>query len=90
MCIRLDLVVVALYLLHHDVIALLVLEFVDDGDFFVSLFLRTYLCMIHDDFGMENLLVYPLTEIVGHGTDKRTLLESGNLGSRDEGVFLCI
>lgn len=29
--------------------------------------------MVHDNFRMENLLVDFLTEIVRHGTDKRTL-----------------
>ena len=48
-----------------------VLERVDNRDFFISLFCRTYFGMVHDNFRMENLLVYFLTEIIRHGTDKR-------------------
>ena len=71
--IRLDPVIVALYLLEHDVVAFLVPELIDDRDFPVSLFLRADPGMVHDYFGMENLLVYFLPEVVRHRADKSSL-----------------
>ena len=71
--IRLDLVVIALYLLHHDVVTVPVLEVVDDRDFLISLFFRADLGMVHDNFGMKYFLLYPLIKIIRHSPDKRAL-----------------
>lgn len=71
--VRLDLVVIALYLLHHDVVTVPVLEVVDDRDFLISLFFRTDLGMVYDNFGMKYFLLYPLIKIIRHCPDKRAL-----------------
>lgn len=86
--IRLDLVVVALYLLEHDVVTFLVLEFVDDRYLPVSFLLGTDLVVVNDDFGMENLLFYLLAEVVRYGSYKGALREVGNLGRGNERVKL--
>lgn len=71
--VRLDLVVIALYLLHHDVVTVPVLEVVDDRDFLISLFFRTDPGMVYDNFGMKYFLLYPLIKIIRHCPDKRAL-----------------
>ena len=71
--VRLDAVVVALYLLEHDVVAVLVPEGVDDRYPFVGFLLRADPGMVHDYFGMENLLVDFLPEVVRHRADKSSL-----------------
>ena len=45
----------------------LVLKFIDDRDFPVSLFLRADFGMVHNDFSMEYFLVYLFAKIVGNG-----------------------
>ena len=44
---------------------------------------------VHDDFGMENLLVDPFVEIIRHGSDEHALRERRNLRLRNETVHLC-
>ena len=73
MLVRLDLVVVALLLLDHDVVTVPVLEVVDDRDFLLSLFVRTDPGMVYDNFGMKYFLLYPLIKIIRHCPDKRAL-----------------
>lgn len=46
--------------------------------------------MVHNNLGMENLLVNLLAEVVRHRTDKGTLREVGNLGCRNERIKLGI
>ena len=62
-----------MYLLYHNVLALLILELVDDRDFLVSLFRRTDFGMVYNDFSMEYFLVYLFAKIVGNGSDKCAL-----------------
>ena len=64
LCVRLYLVVVTLYLLDHDVIAVLVPKGVDNRNFPICFFLRTDLGMVHDNFCMENFLVNLFSEVV--------------------------
>lgn len=86
----LDLVVVVLNSLLHAVVAIGILEVVDDGDRLIMAFLSLYLVGIHDNLGMEDLLLYALGEVVGNGAYKHTLGESANLARRDETVHLGI
>lgn len=55
--IRLDLGIVAVNLLLHDVVAILVLELVDDRYLLVSLCFRRYLFAIDNNPCVENFLV---------------------------------
>ena len=66
----------------------LILELVDDRDFFVGSGLRRHLLVIDDDTGMENLLLDFLTEVVRHAAHECTLREVGNLGSGYQGIQL--
>lgn len=70
----LDLVVVVLYGLLHAVVAIGILEVVDDGDRLIMAFLSLYLVGVNDNLGMEDLLLYALGEVVGNRADKHTLL----------------
>ena len=69
----LDLVVVVLYGLLHAVVAIRIQEIVDDGDWLIMAFLLLYLVGIHDNLGMEDLLLYALGEVVGNRADKTYL-----------------
>ena len=82
--------VVAVNLLLHDVVAVLVPELVDDRDFLVGFHFFRHFRTVHDDAGMENLLLYLLSEVVGHAAHEHALREVGNLGGGDEGVHLRI
>ena len=62
--IRLDPVIVPPNLLRHDVVSLPVPEFVDDGYFSVVLLFPADFFVVHDDFGVEYLLFYFLSEVV--------------------------
>ena len=66
---------VVIFLNHflHPIYAILVDKAEDNGNFAVRLFLGAYPVAIDHDLTMENLLVYPLGEIVGHRTDKQPL-----------------
>lgn len=88
--ILLDLIVVVLYGLLHAVVAIGILEVVDDGDRLIMAFLSLYLVGVNDNLGMEDLLLYALGEIVGNRSNKQTLGETANLAWRDETVHLGI
>lgn len=82
--VRLDAVVVLLYHFLHAVVAILVREIGNDGNFLVCAFLPLDLLGIHHNLTMKNLLLDALVEVVGHRTDKHTLRQAGNLARRDE------
>lgn len=73
LCVRFDLVVITLYLLHHDIVTIPVLEVVDDRYFPISLFFCADLDMVHDNFCMKYFLLYLLIKIIRHSPDKRAL-----------------
>lgn len=85
---RLNAVVVFLYLLLHAVVAVRIGEVRDDGDFLVGGFLPLHLVGIHHNLRMENLLLDALREIVRYRTDEHTLCQAGNLARRDKAVHL--
>ena len=86
----LDLVVVVLNGLLHAVVAIGILEVVDDRDWLIIAFLSLYFVGVNDNLGMEDLLLYALCEVVGNGADKHTLGESANLAWRNETIHLGI
>lgn len=86
--ILLDLIVVVLYGLLHAVVAIRILEVVDDGNRLIMAFLLLYLVGIHDNLGMENLLFDTLVEVVGNGADKHALCQTANLARRNKTVHL--
>ena len=86
----LDLVVVVLNSLLHAVVAIGILEIVNDRDRLIMAFLSLYFVGVNDNLGMEDLLLYALGEVVGNRADKHTLGESANLARRNETVHLGI
>lgn len=88
--ILLYLIVVVLNSLLHAVIAIGILEVVDDRDRLIMAFLSLYLVGVNDNLGMEDLLLYAFGEVVGNRADKHTLGESANLAWRNETVHLGI
>ena len=64
--ILLDLVVIVQNSLLHAVVAIGILEVVDDGDRLIMAFLSLYLVGVNDNLGMEDLLLYALGEVVGN------------------------
>ena len=88
--ILLYLIVVVLNSLLHAVIAIGILEVVDDRDWLIMAFLSLYLVGVNDNLGMEDLLLYALGEVVGNRADKHSLGESANLARRNETVHLGI
>ena len=50
----------------HAVVAIGILEVVDDGDRLIMAFLSLYLIGVNDNLGMEDLLLYALGEVVGN------------------------
>ena len=88
--ILLDLVVIVQNSLLHAVVAIGILEVVDDGDRLIMAFLSLHLVGVNDNLGMEDLLLYALGEVVGNRADKHTLGESANLARRNETVHLGI
>ena len=63
--ILLDLVVIVQNSLLHAVVAIRILEVVDDGNRLIMAFLSLYLVGVNDNLGMEDLLLYALGEVVG-------------------------
>ena len=86
----LDAVVVGVDLLLHGVVAVLVGEVDDLRYLHVAGGLPLDLLVVHDNLGMENLLLDTLVEIVGYRPDEHTLCEVGNLARRDKAVHLGI
>lgn len=84
----LDAVVVGINLLLHGVVAVLVGEVDDLRYLHVAGGLPSDLLVIHDNLGMENLLLDAFVEVVGDRTDEHTLREVGNLACRNEAVHL--
>ena len=83
-------IVVVLNGLLHAVVAIGILEVVDDRDRLIMAFLSLYLVGVNDNLGMEDLLLYTLGEVVGNRANKHTLGESANLAWRNETVHLGI
>ena len=71
--ILLYLIVVVLNSLLHAVVAIGILEVVDDGDRLIMAFLSLYFVGVNDNLGMEDLLLYALGEVVGNRSNKHTL-----------------
>ena len=88
--ILLDLVVIVQNSLLHAVVAIGILEVVDDGDRLIMAFLSLYLVGVNDNLGMEDLLLDTLVEVVGNRADKHTLGKTTNLAWRNETVHLGI
>lgn len=88
--ILLDLVVIVQNGLLHAIVAIGILEVVDDGDWLIMAFLSLHLIGVNHNLGMEDFLLYSLGEVVGNGAYKHTLGESANLARWDETVHLGI
>ena len=88
--ILLYLIVVVLNSLLHAVVAIGILEIVNDRDRLIMAFLSLYFVGVNDNLGMEDLLLYALGEVVGNRSNKHTLGESANLARWDETVHLGI
>jgi len=84
----LDAVVVGVDLLLHGVVAVLVGEVNNLRNLHVTGGLPLDLLVIHDNLGMENLLLDTLVEVVGYRPDEHTLREVGNLACRNKAVHL--
>ena len=84
----LDAVVVGVDLLLHGVVAVLVGEVDDLRYLHVAGGLPSDLLVIHDNLGMENLLLDALVEVVGYRPDEHALREVRNLARRNEAVHL--
>lgn len=81
---RFDTIVIFLYLLLHPVVSIFIGEVGNDGNFLVSGFLPLHLVGIHHNFGVENLLLDALGEIIRYRTDEHTLRKPRNLTRRDK------
>ena len=86
----LDAVVVLFNLLLHGVVAVLVGEVDNLRNLHVTGSFTLDLLVIHNNLGMENLLFDALVEIVGDCTDKHSLCQVTDFGSRDKAVHLGI
>jgi len=84
----LDAVVVGVDLLLHGVVAVLVGEVDDLRYLHVAGGLPPDLLVIHDNLGMENLLLDLFPEIVCHAAHECTLRKIGYLGSGYQGIKL--
>ena len=83
-------IVVVLNSLLHAVVAIGILEIVNDRDRLIMAFLSLYFVGVNDNLGMEDFLLYALGEVVGNRSNKHTLGETANLAWRDETVHLGI
>ena len=86
--ILLDLIVVVLYGLLHAVVAVCIQEAVDDGEFLITVFLSFHLFGVHDNLGMEYLLLNALVEVVGNRAYEHALCQTANLARRNKAVHL--
>ena len=84
----LDAVVVLLDRFLHAIRAVLVREIGDYGYLLVAGRLGLDLRAVHDDFGVEYLLLDRLLEAVGHGPDEHPLRERRDFRGRDQAVHL--
>ena len=84
----LDAPVVRLHRFLHAVVAVLVREVCNDGNFLVGTFFPFHLFGIHHNLAMKNLLLDTLVEVVGYRTDKHSLRKPGNLTRWNERVHL--
>ena len=71
----LDAVVVGVDLLMHGVVAVLIGEVDDLRNLYVTGGLPPDLLVVHDNLGMENLLLDTLVEVVGYRPDEHALRE---------------
>ena len=83
-------IVIVLNGLLHAVIAIGILEVVDDRDWLIMAFLPLYLVGVNDNLGVEDFLLYALGEVVGNRSNKHTLGKTTNLAWRNETVHLGI
>ena len=83
-------IVVVLNGLLHAVVAIGILEIVNDRDRLIMAFLSLYFVGVNDNLGMEDLLLYALGEVVGNRSNKHTLGETTNLAWRNETIHLGI
>lgn len=83
-----DFVVVALNLLLHDVVAVTITKFVDDGNRAIGFHLGCDGGIVDDNLRMENLLLDLLTEVARYGSDERSLRKIRNFRGWDKGVEL--
>ena len=86
----LDLVVVVLYGLLHAVVAIGILEIIDDGDRLIVAFLTLYLVGINHNLSMEYLLFDALVEVIGNRADKHALGKTADFAGRNKAVHLGI
>ena len=84
----LDAVVVGVDLLMHGVVAVLIGEVDDLRNLYVTGGLPPDLLVVHDNLGMENLLLDTLVEVVGYRPDEHALREVGNLACWNKAVHL--
>ena len=67
------LIVVVLNSLLHAVVAIGILEVVNDRDRLIMAFLPLYFVGVNNNLGMEDFLLYALGEVVGNRADKTYL-----------------
>ena len=68
--------------------AIFICELCDDGNGLVSLHLGGNLGGIHHNLSVEDFLLDTLIEVVGDGSDKHTLCEVRDFGSRNKTIKL--
>lgn len=86
----LDAVVVRINLLLHGVVALLVGEVDNLRYLHIAGSFPLDLLVIHDNLGMEDLLLDALVEVVGDGSDKHSLRQVADFGCRNKAIHLGI
>ena len=86
----LDTVVVRINLLLHGIITVLVGEVDNLRYLHITGGFPLDLLVIHDNLGVENLLLDALVEVIGDCTDKHTLRQVADFGSRDKAIHLGI
>ena len=77
-----------MYLLLHPVVAVLVGEVDNLRQLHVTGGFPLHLFIVHHDFTVENLLLYPLIEVVRHSTHEHTLREVGYFAGGYQAVHL--
>lgn len=88
--VRLDLRIITVNLLLHDVVAVRIPELIDYRNFLVGFHFRGYFCTVNDNPRMENLLVYLFPEVVSHAAHECSLRKISDFGSRYQGIQLRI
>ena len=83
-----DAVIVGLYLLLHPVVAVLVGEVDNLRQLHVTGGFPLHLFIVHHDFTMENLLLYPFIEVVRYRPHEHALREVGYFAGGYQAVHL--